>query len=184
VVPLCDLLGATAASLRDRVIEARGVAGRIAAVEAWLGERVSGLPEADPLVAYLLRRLERPHGVRIAALAEEVGYSERQVLARFKRAVGLGPKQYARIRRFQLVLEALGAPGTVDIELTGAPLPAPDWADLAAGLGYVDQAHFTHEFNGFAGMTPSAYVAAYRGLSNYLPITLLADESGAGTGER
>ena len=172
VVPLCDLLGAAAASLRDRVLEARGVGNKMAAVEAWLYERAGGMPEADPLVAYLVRRLERPQGVRIAALAEEVGYTERHVLARFKRAVGLSPKQFARIRRFQLVLEALAAGGTEDIELTGEPLPAPDWADLAAGFGYADQAHFSHEFSGFADMTPSAYVAAYRGLSNYLPITL------------
>jgi AraC-like DNA-binding protein len=170
VIPLDAVFGPAAASLRDRLLEAPDMAARVDAAEDWLLRLAGGMPEVDPLVVHLTRRLQRPGGVRISALAEDTGYSERQLLNLFKRWVGVGPKQYARIRRFQQVLDALCQHGAVDVELGGGPLPSPDWADLAAATGYADQAHFSHEFSAFAGMTPSAYVAAYRGLSNYLPI--------------
>ena len=52
-----------------------------------------------------------------------------------------------------------------------APAPAePDWAELALDYGYYDQSHLTHDFKEFAGLTPHAYLTAYRGLENYLPL--------------
>lgn len=170
VVALDAVFGRAAVSLRDRLLEAPDMAARVDAVEDWLLGLTGGMPEADPLVLHLARRLRRPAGMKISRLAEETGYSERQMLNLFKRWVGVSPKQYARISRFQQVLDTLCRHGAADVELTAEALPSPDWADLAAATGYADQAHFSHEFSAFAGMTPSAYVAAYRGLSNYLPI--------------
>ena len=37
-----------------------------------------------------------------------------------------------------------------------------DWADLAGGAGYFDQAHFGHEFRAFTGLTPTRYVEVRR----------------------
>ena len=84
----------------------------------------------------------------------------------------MSPKSYARIARFQRVLGALAAGGTGDPGLASAPLAPPDWAGLAQITGYSDQSHLSHDFRAFAGTTPGAYAAAYRGLSNYLPISL------------
>ena len=124
----------------------------------------------DPLIEHLTARLRRPAGLRIADLCSETGYSTRHVLAKFREAVGVTPKQYARIRRFQQLLGLLVERGRYDPAFGADPLPAPDWSALAAELRYSDQSHLVNEFRGFAGMTPGAYVAAYRGLENYLPI--------------
>jgi AraC-like DNA-binding protein len=70
------------------------------------------------------------------------------------------------------VLGALADTGAEDPALEGSPLAPPDWASLAAATGFSDQSHLHHDFVAFAGATPSAYASAYRGLSNYLPITL------------
>ena len=42
------------------------------------------------------------------------------------------------------------------------PAEPIDWADLAGSAGYLDQAHFGHEFRAFAGRTPTQYVEVRR----------------------
>jgi len=164
-----------AASLRDRILAARDVEAKMAAVEAWLLERARGRLESNPVIEYLAERLFAPAGIRITDVVEEVGYSQRHVLSLFRRWVGLSPKQYGRIRRFQQVLTSVaGTTGAVDVEaaaeLRASAAVEPDWADLALAHGYYDQSHLVRDFREFAGLSPGAYVAAYRGLENYLPI--------------
>jgi AraC-like DNA-binding protein len=171
VFSLEDVFGRAAVSLRERVLAASGSAARIAAAEAWLAERI-GDACIHPVVGHVIGRLENPIGLRVRDLAEEVGFSERHMLTLFRQQVGIAPKQYARIRRFNRLLAGLARTGQANVELRGARLPEPDWAELAAAYGYADQSHLSHEFAAFAGMSPGAYVRAYRGLENYLPITL------------
>lgn len=167
VFSLGDVLDDAAAFLRDRILEARGAPARIAAAEGWLMER-TGRP-VDPLIQYLAGRLGHP-GIRVADVCAETGYTARHVLDRFRQSVGVTPKQFARIQRFKRLLSVLAARGTYDPEFEADPLPSPDWSALAAELRYSDQSHLVNEFRDFAGITPGAYVAAYRGLENYLPI--------------
>ena len=115
--------------------------------------------------------------MRIADLVEETGFTGRHVLALFRRWIGVTPKQYARLARFQYLLQALVRNAPVDNNLEGRPLPRPAWAALAADLCFSDQSHLSHEFTAFAGMTPGDYAAAYRGLPHYLPITVDADRT-------
>jgi AraC-like DNA-binding protein len=173
VHPLDSVLGDSAvSSLRDRVLAAQTIAAKFTAAEAWLAERAAPDVPVNAAVAYLARRLDRPVGLRIRDLAEEVGFTERHLLSLFRRWIGTGPKQYARIARFGHVLGGLSCSSPFDPSLRGGPLPDPDWAAIAAQFGYADQSHLSHDFRAFAGMTPGDYVAAYRGLTNYLPITL------------
>lgn len=90
----------------------------------------------------ILRRRGR---VTIEALAYDAGLSRRQLERRFLLEVGAPPKLYARIARFNHVLELL------------AESLAPDWPDIAYLCGYYDQAHLIREFRRFTGQTPGAY---------------------------
>ncbi|ANM31377.1 hypothetical protein ABI59_20065 [Acidobacteria bacterium Mor1] len=153
------VLGEMTASLRDRILAARGAAAKMAAVESWLHERARGRFEPNPVVEYLTGRLFAPAGIRIGDVVDEVGYSQRHIAGLFRRWVGLPPKQYGRIRRFQQVL------GSV----TRDPR-SPDWADVALEHGYYDQSHLVRDFREMAGMSPGAYAETYPGLDNYLPI--------------
>ena len=172
VHPLEDVLSsAVASSLRDRVLAAPTKPGRFAAAEAWLLEQAGGALQLNAAARHLAARLGRP-GLRVRDAVEETGFTERHVLNLFRRWIGVSPKRYARIARFQGLLATLARPGEEDQQMEAPPLPAPDWARIAAETGYADQSHLNHEFLAFAGTTPGAYVAAYAGLTNYLPITL------------
>jgi AraC-like DNA-binding protein len=153
------LLGLDAAELRDRIADLGAFAAPMAR-ELW--ERLAEAPEAarpailaggieppalDPLVAHCAARIEAAAGaLPIAALARDTGVSGRRIERRFARAVGLGPKAYARVVRFRaLAAAARAAEGS--------------WADLAARFGYSDQPHMVREFRAFAGVTPTEFLA-------------------------
>lgn len=169
------VVGAAAASLRDRVLEAVGVPARIDAAAAWLCERLAGA-QVHPLIAHLGHEFMRP-GARVGELVEETGFTSRHARSLFRRWTGVTPKQFARLSRFQLLLGALSRGAPMDVNLEGPPLPRPRWAALAADLCFSDQSHLGHEFAALAGMTPGDYLAAWRGLENYIPITVEADRT-------
>lgn len=83
-------------------------------------------------------------GTPVAQAARVYGKSLRQFERQFQLDVGVGPKLYARIARFQRAARLL----------TRSPLTL---AELAADLGYSDQSHMSHEFRRFAGLSPAAY---------------------------
>jgi AraC-like DNA-binding protein len=168
---LDSVINGRAGSLRDRILEAPTIAGKFAATETWLIEQCGGDFALNGTAAHVAAALCRP-GQRVAGAAAATGLSDRQVRNVFDRWIGVSPKSYARIARFQRVLAASGAVELADPLNNGAALLPPDWAALAAATGYADQSHLHHDFIAFAGTTPGAYASAYRGLSNYLPITL------------
>jgi AraC-like DNA-binding protein len=85
----------------------------------------------------------------IAEIAAEIGIGDRQLQRRFRTAVGLTPKQFARIRRLRTT-------GTAVLE------GGRGWANVAASHGFADQSHLIHEFSQLTGLTPVAFEARLR----------------------
>ena len=92
------------------------------------------------VVAVIAARGARP----LAEIAAEIGIGERQLQRRFHAAVGLTPKQFARIRRLRAAALAALAGGQ-------------GWATIAADHGFADQSHLIHEFSQLTGFTPVAF---------------------------
>lgn len=145
-VALDDLCGAWAIELGERMRNTPTWEGRFAMLDHALGAREpAGRPPSSE-VAWAWRQLVRSGGrVPIAVLREELGWSAKRLIARFREQIGLPPKQAARLIRFQAAVAQLGA-------------RSPDWSDLAQDCGYADQAHLIHEFHRFAGDTPEGLV--------------------------
>lgn len=144
IVPLETLWGPSAVDLRDSLIAASPET-RFQLLESALRLRsLSHAPCKNP-VAAALRQLNQAPNTKIATIAQALGWSERHFTRIFREQVGLSPKLYGRIRRFQSVLRRI--PGNT-------PIP---WADLAATCGYFDQAHLVHDFHELAGVTPTEY---------------------------
>jgi AraC-like DNA-binding protein len=157
-VDLAGLFGSHATALRQRLLETPQPATRLALLERWLHERMRA-PRLEPCVAHALAWLERtPQAVRIGWLVRETGVSERRLGRLFRRQVGYGPKQYARLLRFRAVVAQVHG------------LAGVDWAGVAAEGGYCDQAHLAHEFRRFAGVTPGAFMARQGPYPNHLAL--------------
>lgn len=82
--------------------------------------------------------------VRVPDLADAAGLGLRQFERRFRYEIGMPPKLYARIVRFEAALRRKAA------------APALQWTDIAHALGYHDQMHMVHDFNRLSGDSPTA----------------------------
>ena len=157
-VDLGDLFGRAAALLREQLLETPAPRGRLRLLTRWLVRRLHSTA-LHPAIAYALDRLADPPQVqRIAPLVREAGLSERRFGMLFQRQVGMRPKHYTRLLRFRAVVDHAAAQSAVN------------WSQVAADGGYFDQAHLTHEFRQFAGVTPTAFMAARGPYSNHLPL--------------
>ena len=117
----------------------------VGGLRAALAARLARAEAPDPLVRAAVARLARP-AVSVAAVADELGVSERQLRRRVAVAVGYGPKRLARVFRLARALEAARGGG--------------DLARAAFEAGYADQAHFANDCRALAGAPPSRVLAA------------------------
>lgn len=143
-VGLDEVWGPGAAALHEHLQNASSVIRRIALVESFLLSRKRTPPSAE--IAAALRAVESDPSIRISHVRAVLGWSPRKLTARFRAEVGLAPKAYQRVRRLQGALR----------RLDGDTGPG---ADIAADLGYFDQAHFVRDFREFTGLTPTQYAA-------------------------
>ena len=91
----------------------------------------------------------------IEDLAEKIGIGTRQLQRLFSQKVGLSPKTFTKIIRFQRIFKELE---TDHIS---------NWLILALQCGYYDQAHFIKEFKQFSGLTPTSYFSGNKELTQY-----------------
>lgn len=105
-------------------------------------------PRPDPVndeVIALVEAIRRDRTVlRVDDVAHRHGIPVRRLQRLFLAHVGVGPKWVIRRYRLQEAIER-------------AAEGAPDWARLAADLGFSDQAHLVREFSAITGRTPTAY---------------------------
>ncbi|WP_437935041.1 helix-turn-helix domain-containing protein [Sorangium sp. So ce341] len=153
-VSLDALWGREAALVRERVLEARTPDEKLRALEAALAARLVR-PRAplarDPAVDFALAAFADPaRASTVADVTGQLGMSSKRFIRTFTEQVGLTPKRYCRVQRFQQAIAAIERGERAS------------WAGVAAACGYYDQAHFIHDFRAFAGLTPTEYVARRR----------------------
>ncbi|GEE00277.1 AraC family transcriptional regulator [Gordonia spumicola] len=131
----------------DQSFAARLVdAAATGAIGSVLAERLSdSWTGVDPDAVRAWRDIVRTGGrVSVSHLVERSGRSARRLTGVFTSEFGIGPKQAARLVRFDAARHALEA---------GTPA-----CDVAATGGYADQAHLSREFVDFTGLPPSRFL--------------------------
>ncbi len=159
-VPLDNLWRGGAGELRERLLAAPTVECMFQAAESLLLSQVVRDLEFHRAVSFALRHFCRtPNAGKIAQVTDKLGLSQRHFIAVFRQQVGLTPKAFCRVRRFQYVLHSIHAASHVD------------WAQVALDSGYYDQAHFIHDFRRFSGVTPLQYWESKTPHLNHVPIS-------------
>ncbi len=154
-----DCLWNTAGEIREQLLGAPSVDAMFAVLEKALLDRMVRPLEFHPAIVFARSHICRaPHVATIAGVVDRIGLSQRRFIELFRDQIGLSPKSFCRVRRFQRVLQTVHRSKAVD------------WAQVALDGGYYDQAHFIHDFQAFAGMTPAAYLARATQHLNHVPI--------------
>jgi AraC-like DNA-binding protein len=135
-------------TLAERLAEAGSPAAVARLLEDEVAARAAVAREPDALVAHAVGRLQPWLREDVGTLASDLYVSSRHLRRRFLAALGVGPKAFQRIRRFQGFL-ALSQGGHAD----GVGL-----ARLAQRAGYADQAHLTRASRELTGLTPRAFL--------------------------
>lgn len=157
-VPLDALWGSTAALLIEQVLAGSSPAVMFDVLERLLLNAARTLTR-HRAVDFALQALSGPLARgSVSDVCDAVGMSQRRFLERFRGEVGMAPKLYARVQRFQAVVA------------TVQTLREVNWTDIAAACGYFDQAHFIHDFRAFSGFTPAQYLALKGRDLNHVPL--------------
>ena len=148
IVPLRDLWGARADDLLDQLVHFNTNAQRVGAVQRALVETLREPDVFEPAAATVVRealaRLSTQR-VTVREVARQLRVSERNLRRAFSAVVGLSPRRYARIVRFQQAV-------------LRASRGSPHWSEVAAASGYFDQAHLCADFRDLARASPTAFI--------------------------
>ena len=148
VVELDDLLGRPGEELIERLWDARSWEQRFIVLDEAIAARVERAPRPESELAWAWGRMRSSAGrARVGGLAEELGWSHRRLIERFREGIGLAPKTLGRVLRFERVSRLL------------QQVEEPRLAEVAFDCGYFDQAHLNRDFRQFAGTTPGDYLA-------------------------
>jgi AraC-like DNA-binding protein len=155
-VSLEDVWGKAARSLSEQLQEPNDLERRLEILESSLAERLRCDLAIHPAVTHALNRFSTT--VDIGKIVGETGYSHRHFIQLFRRSVGLSPRIYTRLLRFQTTLKH------------GIDKTRGRWIDVALEAGYSDQAHFNREFRELTGISPTEYLLNRSGDSHHVPI--------------
>lgn len=145
---LGDLWGRQAAELRERLCGAATPRERFGIAEEYLMDRLRRGVERHAAVTVALDLFgQEGIGMSVRDEAARVGFSQRHFIKLFTTQVGLSPKLFCRLLRFQRALKLA---------------QRASWADVAVECGYSDQSHLIRDFRDFSRRAPTVFC---RGLS-------------------
>jgi AraC-like DNA-binding protein len=165
LVALDELWGREGVVLRERLLDASTPREKLRLVAAALLAHAT--LEPDPAVTAAVGALRR--GASVSGVSDALGWTPRLLYRRFGDHIGLAPKRFARLQRFQRLVASVAR----------GPQPI-DWARRAAEHGYHDQSHLIHEFRDFAGLSPSQYTPRSPADRNHVPIPTIPAPSDRG----
>lgn len=158
-VQLDAMWGRKAGDSRDRLLEAETVEAMFRVLEQDLLARLARPPVRHPAVAFALEEFGSvPHKRTISEVTARTGLSPRRFIQSFSEEVGLTPKLFCRVRRFQEALRLCAGEERIG------------FGELALACGYFDQAHFIRDFRAFSGLSPTAYLEHRSEHLNHVPL--------------
>jgi len=148
---LSNLIGKTAIEITEKLAVAHSNQDRIQILEQFLLERLPTTVKLPNAIDHSLDIILQKRGlIKMDELAQHVSMTPRHFRRTFKSRVGLSPKFYARLKRFNYV----------NLKLTQEPINS--WRQFVGKGLFYDQSHFIKDYQAFFGKTPTSQILENR----------------------
>lgn len=160
VVQATEVFGPEILKLRDEILTAENPKAKFSLVAGWLEKRFDSKKEAPEYLMTFAEQLQKEPVSNLKKIIGSYPASQKQLIEHFKKYVGLTPKYYHRILRFNEILKIINQKEKVS------------WADIAYSCDYSDQSHFIKEFSLFSGFNPQEFIKMdfVKEQTNFFPI--------------
>lgn len=146
-------------NMRDALLNLPTPAQKFRYAERYLTKVFGKKLIVNPVIEYSVNSiLTAPEQLTISRLSEKVGFSQKHFIKIFREHIGIAPKAFLRIARFQKAIQEISVRKEID------------WAGVAYESGYYDQAHFINDFKEFSGFTPKEYLKTTSDYTNYVAV--------------
>jgi AraC-like DNA-binding protein len=155
VLDIREVLGDKFQAVEQSIRSATQHSERIAALNNYFRMITGGVKKETHAVDRAIDLIRKEHGmVTMATLCEVASVKERQLENLFKEWVGLPPKFFTRMIRFNYIFELVNE-------------NKQNWSDLAYEAAYYDQSHFIRNFKSFTGENPTDYAFDEQNMANF-----------------
>lgn len=146
VISADKIFGQEILLLRQELLATKTVDEKFKAAELWLN-KIYSADKAPPIeIIDIIKQLHSSPTTKYKQIVSAYSKTQKHLIDQFKKYVGVTPKYYQRIIRFNEILQQLHQSKTID------------WAQLACEFEYTDQSHFIKEFKHFSGFNPEKYI--------------------------
>jgi len=147
IIPLEMISGKRERDLTEQLVIENPIHNKIKLLESYMENLLSANNTNDAVVKHAIYCILKNKGdIKIPELTTITSSSQRQLRRRFDRWIGVSPKAFCRIIRFQSILRTLPLSSKCNL------------LSIALDGGYYDQSHFIHEFNSYYGLNPTEFL--------------------------
>lgn len=146
VVPATELPGARLQEMRQGLFAAASSVDKFQITEDWLEQQFRADLVPPGAIVAVVEQLQEQPAAKLNDIIDGFDGSQKHLITQFKKFIGLTPKQYQRVLRFNDVFQQMQSDQFLS------------WSDIAHRCGYSDQSHFIREFKHFSGFNPASFL--------------------------
>ncbi|MDH7448181.1 helix-turn-helix domain-containing protein [Aquimarina sp. 2201CG14-23] len=146
VVLVEEVFGKDFLELREVIQKQETSQEKFLIAEKWLTDRFDNAKTPPEEILAIIKKLQQEPVANFNKIVESYPHTQKHLISQFKKYVGLTPKYYHRILRFNEILQQIQQKETIS------------WSQVAYQCGYADQSHFIKEFKHFSGFNPKEFI--------------------------
>lgn len=140
-----DLFDGSLLQLREEILAKATSEEKFQVAESWLRDRFDEAKQPPNEIIEVVETMQKAP-VANGTLLENYPFTQKHLIDQFKKYIGLTPKYFQRILRFNEILQRLHKQEKIS------------WTEIAYQCGFSDQSHFIKEFKHFSGFNPEEFI--------------------------